>query len=69
MQGPGPAYPPPLYNVRNCYGPYAHCSLDNVACAQHIQLPTHTYARAWYECTLTSGTFASVCKRKKALGT
>ena len=65
--------PPPCIsyaNVWNYYGPYAHCSLDKgVACAQHIQLPTHTYVRAWYECTLTSGTFASVCKRKKALGT
>ena len=26
-------------NVRNSYGPYAHCSLDKgVACAKHIQL-------------------------------
>ena len=34
-------------NVGNYYGPYAYCSLDNgVACTQHIQLPTHTCARA-----------------------
>ena len=36
--------PPPCIsyaNVRNYYGPYAHCSLDKgVACAKHIQLPT-----------------------------
>ena len=32
-------------NVHNYYGPYAYCSLDKgVACAQHIQLPTHTCA-------------------------
>ena len=65
--------PPPCIsyaNVRNYYGPYAHCSLDKgVACAQHIQLPTHTCARAWYECTLTSAHIPSVCKRKEALGT
>ena len=31
---------------------YAYCSLDKgVACAQHIQLPTHTSVSAWYECT------------------
>ena len=41
--------PPPLCishaNVHNHYGPYAYCSLDKgVACAQHIQLPTHTCA-------------------------
>ena len=31
--------------VHNYYGPYAYCSLDKgVACAQHIQLPTHTCA-------------------------
>ena len=42
-------YPPPCIsyaNVRNYYGPYAHCSLDKgVACAKHIQLPTQTCAR------------------------
>ena len=38
-------------NVHNYYSPYAYCSLDKgVACVQHIQLPTHTCARAWYEC-------------------
>ena len=41
--------PPPLCisyaNVHNYYGPYAYCSLDQgVACAQHIQPPTHTCA-------------------------
>ena len=40
-------YPPPprisYANVHNYYGPYAYCSLDKgVACAQHIQLLTHT---------------------------
>ena len=42
--------PPPCIsyaNVHNYYGPYAYCSLDKgVACAQHIQLPTHTRAQA-----------------------
>ena len=42
-------YPPPpcisYANVHNYYGPYAYCDLDKgVACAQHIQLPTHTCA-------------------------
>ena len=41
--------PPPCIsdaNVHNYYGPYAYCSLDKgAACAQHIQLPTHTCAR------------------------
>ena len=41
--------PPPCIsyaNVRNYYGPYAHCSLDKgVACAKHIQLPTDSCAR------------------------
>ena len=42
-------YPPPscisYANVHNYYGPYAYCSLDKgVACAQHIQLLTHTCA-------------------------
>ena len=40
-------HPPPCIsyaNVHNYYGPYAYCSLDKgMACAQHIQLPTHTY--------------------------
>ena len=46
-----PKYPPPppctsYADVHNYYGPYAYCSLDKgVACAQHIQLPTHTCAR------------------------
>ena len=32
-------------NVHSYYGPYTYCSLDKgVACAQHIQLPTHTCA-------------------------
>ena len=47
---PGTQIPPPpcisYANVRNYCGPYAHCSLDKgVACAQRIQLPTHTWAR------------------------
>ena len=30
-------------NVHNYYGPYTYCSLDKgVACAEHIQLLTHT---------------------------
>ena len=42
-----PSLPHPLCisyaNVHFYYGPYAYCSLDKgVACAQHIQLPTHT---------------------------
>ena len=38
-EGPWPNPPPPVHNY---YGPYAYCSLDKgVACAQHIQLPTH----------------------------
>ena len=49
--------PPPCIsyaNVRNYYGPCAHCSLDKgVACAKHTQLPTQTCTRAWYGCTLT----------------
>ena len=41
--------------VGNYYGSYTYCSLDKgVACAQHIQLPTHTCAHAWHDCTLTS---------------
>ena len=56
--------PPPCIsytNVRNYYGPYAHCSLDKgVACAKHIQLPTQTCARAWYGCTLTSAHISQV---------
>ena len=40
--------PPPCIsyaNVHNYYSPYAYCSFDKgVACAQHIQLPTHTCA-------------------------
>ena len=47
-------YPPPpcisYADVRNDYGPYAHCSLDKaIACAQHIQLLAHTCACAWYD--------------------
>ena len=41
-----PPPPPPCNSyakVPNEYGPYAYYSLDKgVACAQHIQLPTHT---------------------------
>ena len=42
-----PSVPPPpcisYANVHYYYGPYAYCSLDKgVACAQHIQVPTHT---------------------------
>ena len=67
-------YPPPpcisYANVRNYYGPYTQRSLDKgVACAQHIQLPTHTCASAWYDCTLTSAHIPNACKHKKALGT
>ena len=40
--------PPPCISyakVHNYYSPYTYCSLDKgVACAQHIQLPTHTCA-------------------------
>ena len=43
---PNRKYPPPCIsyaNVHNYYGPCASCSLDKgVACAQHIQLLTHT---------------------------
>ena len=64
--------PPPCIsyaNVRNYYGPYAHCSLDKgVACAQHIQLPTHTCARAWYECTLTSAHISKCMQTQESLG-
>ena len=48
-QTPSTPPPPPCIsyaNVRNHYGPYAHCSLDKgVACVKHIQLPTETCAR------------------------
>ena len=68
-----PMYPPPCIsyaNVRNYYGPYAHCGLDKgVACSKHIQLLAHTCACAWYECTLNSAHISSACKHKKALGT
>ena len=65
--------PPPPYisyaNVRNYYGPYAHCSLDKgVACAQHIQLPTHTCARAWCACTLTSAHISKCMQTQGSLG-
>ena len=47
-RGGGGSTPPPCIsyaNVHNYYGPYAYCSLDKgVACAQHIQLLTHTCA-------------------------
>ena len=47
-RGRGCTPPPPCRsyaNVHNYYGPYANCSLDKgVACAQHIQPPTHTCA-------------------------
>ena len=58
-------------NVRNYYGPYAHCSLDSdkgVACAQHIQLPTHTCTCAWYECTLTSAHISKCMQTQESLG-
>ena len=46
--------PPPCIsyaNVHNYYGSYAYCSLDKgVACAQHIQLLTHTCTRAQATC-------------------
>ena len=64
--------PPPCIsyaNVRNCYGPYAHCSLDKgVACAQHIQLLAHTCACAWYECTLTSAHISKCMQTQESLG-
>ena len=64
--------PPPCIsyaNVRNYYGPYAHCSLDKgVACAQHIQLPTQTCARAWYGCTLTSAHISKCMQTQDSLG-
>ena len=56
-------------NVRNYYGPYTHCSLDKgVPCAQHIQLPTHTCARAWYECILTSAHISKCMQTQESLG-
>ena len=65
-------YPPPCIsyaNVRNYYGPYAHCSLDKgIACAQHIQLPTQTCVRAWYECTLTSAHISKCMQTQDSLG-
>ena len=64
--------PPPCIsyaNVRNYYGPYAHCSLDKgVACAKHIQLPTQTCARAWYGCTLTSAHISKCMQTQDSLG-
>ena len=63
--------PPPCIsyaNVRNYYGPYAHCSLDKgVACAQHIQLPTHTCTRAWYACTLNSARISKCMQTQRSL--
>ena len=51
-------YPPPFVIATQKYqinGPYVYCSLDTgVACAQHIQPPTHTWVSAWHQCTLTS---------------
>ena len=45
------------------------CSLDKgVACAQHIQLPTQTCARAWYECTLTSAHISKCMQTQQSLG-
>ena len=68
-----PRTPPPpcisYANVRNYYGPYAHCSLDKaVACAKHIQLPTQTCARAWYGCTLTSAHISKCMQTQDSLG-
>ena len=66
-----PAPPPCISytNVRNYYGPYAYCSLHKgVACAQHIQLPTHTCTRAWYECTLTSTHSSKSMQTQESLG-
>ena len=64
--------PPPCIsyaNVRNYYGPYAHCSVDKgIACAQHIQLPAHTCACAWYECTLTSAHISKCMQTQESLG-
>ena len=49
--------------------PYAHCSLDKgIACAQHIQLPTHTCACAWYECTLTFAHISKCMQTQESLG-
>ena len=68
----GSCTPPPCIsyaNVRNYYGPYAHCSLDKgVACAQHIQLLAHTCACAWYECTLTSAHISKCMQTQESLG-
>ena len=56
-------------NVRNYYGPYAHCSLDKgVACAQHMQLLAHTCACTWYECTLTSAHIFKCMQTQESLG-
>ena len=64
--------PPPgisYANVHNYYGPYAYCSLDKgVACAQHIQLLTHTCVCAWYGCTLTSTHISKSMQTQESLG-
>ena len=69
LQCPPPPLCPSYTNVHNYYGPYAHCSLDKgVACTQHIQLPTHTCVRAWYECTLTSTHISKSMQTQESLG-
>ena len=39
-----------------------------MACAQHIQLPTHTCTNAWYECTLTSTHISNSMQTQESLG-
>ena len=66
------APPPPCIsytNVHNYYGPYAYCSLDKgVACAQHIQLPTHTCAQATCAEIGNSGRMGCIRLKKKIPG-
>ena len=61
--------PPPCIsyaNVHNYHGPYAYCSLDKgVACAQHIQLPTHTCTRAQDTCAEIDNSGPMGCIRLK----
>ena len=71
VASPLPPAPPCISyaNVRNYYGPYAHCSLDKgVACVQHIQLLAHTCACAWYECTLSSAHISKCMQTQESLG-
>ena len=46
-------YPPPFVIATQKYQ-INTVPTPTVACAQHIQLPTHMWVSAWHECTLTS---------------